>query len=859
MREINLLRTSGVVLICMAATAAVSCVVAPSFFIQAFPGHINIIFNAAICFGLVGGIFLIPSTASVSLQKNADIFVGTLLTLIAGLILCQTYFGYLLENHFYDVTSNISEQSLYPEKIINTNALIFLLAGMALLSFPYSKKIMVNDLAQLCTFSIVIIGLTFFIGQMLGLPIPYGWNQHPIISLCCTVSNVIIGVGIWQRWKQSVAEEALHKQHERKRNIIPFIALAFSIITLVGFVRLAFLPNQQLLPISLLATVIGMSLMLYQIMPLLKKIIQSDLLLDQTTTRLSESENRFRSAFDSSAIGMALISLRGRYLKVNQSLIQILGYAEEELLTMNVDEVIFREEIKKNKKMSREIISGKLKRYRAEQRYINKNGEVVWVSVNMSLINNENGKPLYFITEMQNITAEKKNEEQLKHMAYHDTLTGLYNRNKLEQKMGDLLSIARRHDTGFALIFIDLDHFKNVNDTMGHDAGDLLLQVVADRLKNTVRGTDMVARLGGDEFVVVVTDINKVDPIANIVQKIQASLHKPIAIKDQEIYTTMSIGISVYPYDGHDIKTLMKNADLALYRAKEIGRNNYQFCTPEMTTKAQEKMAKQNALVQALAKEEFVLYYQPKLDLIHQRVNGVEALLRWKSAEYGIVSPSEIIHLAEETGLIIPLNEWVLKTACKQVKQWHAEGITPLSVAVNLSPRQFKQANLIESILQTLHEVAFPADSLELEITEGLIMQDPEYVLKVLQELKKQNICIAIDNFGTGYSSLDYLRRFTIDRIKIDKSFIQRVTVDEASASVVTAIIAMAHKLNIPTIAEGVETRGQYEFLLREKCTEVQGFYLSPPLDTEMMTNFLHNPITASYLMKIASEKFPPN
>lgn len=450
---------------------------------------------------------------------------------------------------------------------------------------------------------------------------------------------------------------------------------------------------------------------------------------------------------------------------------------------------------------------------------------------------------LYFITELQAMNAAKRVEEQLRHLAYHDTLTGLFNRNCLEEKMHEILTKAQRHDHGFALIFLDMDRFKNINDTIGHDAGDLLLQVVSQRLKNKIRHTDIIARVGGDEFVLVLNELNQVDIISNIVRNILNHLLQPISIKGHEIYVTMSMGISVYPYDGNDVKTLMRNADLALYRAKELGRNNYQFCTLEMTIKAQQKMSRQNAIVQAMAKNEFALYFQPKLNLTTQAISGVEALLRWHNPEYSNVNAAEIIHLAEDTGLIIALSEWVFQTACLQVKKWHQAGFSELNLAVNLSGKQFKQANFVEHLLTMLERTEFSPHHLEVEITEGLIMQDPEYILHLLNALKNKKISIAIDDFGTGYSSLDYLRRFSIDKIKIDRKFIQTLTLDVASTSVVSAIIAMSNKLGIKTVAEGVETKEQYEFLVREKCTEIQGYYLSPPADVETISQFLKNPV----------------
>jgi diguanylate cyclase (GGDEF)-like protein len=443
-------------------------------------------------------------------------------------------------------------------------------------------------------------------------------------------------------------------------------------------------------------------------------------------------------------------------------------------------------------------------------------------------------------------------------MAYHDPLTGLANRNKLEQFVSQILAQSRRHQESFALMFIDLDRFKNINDTIGHEAGDLLLQIIADRLKGAIRNTDLVARLGGDEFVIVVTDVHKSESVAVIAHKILESVMQAFVIKGQEIYITTSIGISLYPFDGQNMQTLMKNADLALYRAKEHGKNNYQFYTMEMTSSAQARMTLQNALAHALMKEEFLLNYQPKMELKSRKITGVEAFLRWKNKEFGMITPGEIIELAEETGLIIPVSDWILKTACKELKQWQQLGFSNLTVAVNCSARQFKQANVTNDVLRILTETGITPQSLELEVTEKIIMNDPENILRSLYALKDLGVKIAIDDFGTGYWSLNNLRRLSVDKIKIDKTFIKQMLLDETSSDIVSAIIAMVTKLGIKSVAEGVETREQYDFLLREGCTEIQGYYLTQPLSDEAMSLYLKHPIPDAEVVKSSKDKGVP-
>lgn len=590
--------------------------------------------------------------------------------------------------------------------------------------------------------------------------------------------------------------------------------------------------------ISLLMLV-GMGILYFQVMPLMGQAVRAEQDLLITNKRLQESENRFRLAFDHSAIGVALVSIEGQFFKVNQSLCQILDYDEKDLLDLDLKSIIYFEDFQKDLPFIRDMLEGKIGLFQNEQRLYDKMKQIIWVTMSATLVRDDFNQPLYFIMQFQNITSEKKAKDQLQKMAYHDPLTGLANRNKLEEQIKNILANAQRRQLKFVLILLDLDHFKNINDTIGHDAGDCLLQIVAERLKNTVRETDLITRLGGDEFVLVITDISKIDEVIVVAQKILANLLQPIIIKNHEFYVTTSIGISVYPDDGGDMQVLLKNADLALYRAKEAGRNNYQFCTAEMTANVHKKMAKQQALNQALLREEFIIYYQPKMDLAHQRINGVEALLRWQSLDYGFVSPDEIISLAEETGIIVPLSNWILKTACQQMKEWQDAGFTPLTLSINLSPKQFKQPDFVKNTLKILTDCNFLPEFLEFEITENLILHNPEKTLETLKEIKQFNIQIAIDDFGTGYSSLSYLKSFEVDKIKIDKSLIQRIANDGVGRAIVSALIVMANKLGIKTIAEGVETDLQYEFLAREKCTEIQGYFITPPLTVEAMQKFL--------------------
>lgn len=612
-------------------------------------------------------------------------------------------------------------------------------------------------------------------------------------------------------------------------------------LTSIGF-------NPAVTPSDIITTFAGVFVMTGLILFFREKKQTRQLALSQqekllTEQQLYDFENRFESLFETPNIGVAMLNLDGKLIRVNKAISELLGYGQDDMLAMKLHYFIDLNELNKLQVHIQDLLDKKIKIYQTEQQCVRKNGDQIWIMLTLSLIRNREDCPIYFIAQAQNITLQKKAEERLHHMAYHDPLTGLANRNKLEQFLNHIIASARRKQQSFALLFLDLDRFKNINDTIGHESGDLLLQIVAERLRSAVRNTDMVARLGGDEFVLLVTDVTKAECVAIIAEKILNSVLSPIIIKGQEIYITTSIGISLFPHDGQTLQILMKNADLALYRSKENGRNNYQFYTVEMTGKAQQKLALQNALGHALVKNEFVLNYQPKMDIKTRRIVGVEALLRWKNKEYDTITPDEIIALAEETGLIIPVSEWVLKSACQQVKVWHDMGLTSLTMSVNCSSRLFQQSTFVDNVLDTIKQVGISPASIEIEITESTIMQDPENTLRTLYALKDLGIKIAIDDFGTGYWSLNNLRRLSVDRIKIDKSFVKQITVDATSAAIIKAIIAMVNKLGITSLAVGVETKEQYELLAQEGCAEIQGYYLTQPLAGDAMTSFLKHPI----------------
>ncbi|MEW6697879.1 MAG: sensor domain-containing protein [Bacillota bacterium] len=439
----------------------------------------------------------------------------------------------------------------------------------------------------------------------------------------------------------------------------------------------------------------------------------------------------------------------------------------------------------------------------------------------------------------QELGERRRIEEILRYQAYHDSLTDLPNRVLFNDRLSVALTQAERSTHKLAVMFLDLDYFKMVNDTLGHDMGNQLLKGIANRMSSVLRKGDTIARIGGDEFTILLQEVTRIEDAVVVAQKIINTLKEPWNIGGYEFHITTSIGISLYPNDGADVETIMKNADAALYQAKEMGRNNFQFYTPTMNDKAMKRLELENSLRKALKRNEFILYYQPQVEIHSQKIIGFEALVRWQHPQLGIVFPGEFIPVAEDTGLIVPIGEWILHTACAQNKAWQDAGFSPLRVTVNLSARQFQQYNFVKKVEQVLNETGLEPRWLELEITESLAMKDVEFSGKNLFELRKMGISLAIDDFGTGYSSLSYLKRLPIDIIKIDRTFIRDITANSDDASIVSTIIALAHNLKMKVVAEGVETEEQLHFLRQQKCYGMQGYLFSRPLPADDITRLL--------------------
>ena len=442
----------------------------------------------------------------------------------------------------------------------------------------------------------------------------------------------------------------------------------------------------------------------------------------------------------------------------------------------------------------------------------------------------------------QELESRREAEEKIRVLAYYDSLTDLPNRTFFTELLRLAIAYARRHKLTMALLFIDLDNFKRVNDTLGHDMGDKLLLAVKDRLLASIRDsdyiarldedemTDVVSRMGGDEFILLLHNIAHVQDSGKVAIRILKDLSEPFHLNGREVFITASIGISLYPTDAEDGNDMLKNADVAMYHAKSAGKNAYQFYSKSMTDAALEHMILENKLRKALESKEFLLYYQPKQSLLGGKIVGLEALLRWRQADGDMLLPTKFISLAEEAGLIIPIGEWVLSTACLQNKVWHEAGYGSIVVSVNLSNRQFDQKDLIEVVTRALRNVDLHPRYLELEITESAVMQNPEEAIAILHKLRDLGVQISIDDFGTGYSSLNYLRRLPLDSLKIDRSFVMNLSTNSSDAAIVKAIIVLAHSLNLKVVAEGVETEQQLAFLRESGCDEIQGYLLSRPL-----------------------------
>jgi diguanylate cyclase (GGDEF)-like protein/PAS domain S-box-containing protein len=548
--------------------------------------------------------------------------------------------------------------------------------------------------------------------------------------------------------------------------------------------------------------------------------------------QVEDSLRMLKEAIDCLPIGITLSDAAGKIIYSNPAEAEIHGYSREELVGKEAS--IFAPSSQKKPLTTEQLNNmGLLKR---ESINVRKDGEAFPVQLTSLAVRSIDGRCLGIVTTCEDITGRKETEKKIHRLAYYDPLTGLPNRGMFLDRLHQALAFAHREERNVCLVFLDLDNFKDVNDTYGHDFGDKLLKQVAERLNDTMRESDTLARLGGDEFVVILTSITSHESTANAAQRILGTFNQPFLIDDKKIFCSVSIGIAVYPDDGMDTESLLKCADTAMYHAKEEGKSQYRFFSSEMNQKIMRRVLLENSLRQGLDREEFFVKYQPQWDLKTSRMMGVEVLLRWQSLDFGLLPPSEFIALTENSGLIFELGQWVLRTACKQSREWEMAGYHDFKVAVNISGKQLRQPDFLEMISNVVKETGVTPQCLELEFTESVIMEDAEKTIDTLRLLKKLGVQLSIDNFGTGYSSLNYLKHFPIDRIKIDRSFIADLDSGKSDAALVEAIISMGHSLHRKVLAEGVEHESQLEYLTELGCDEVQGFYLALPMNAEDLT-----------------------
>jgi len=590
------------------------------------------------------------------------------------------------------------------------------------------------------------------------------------------------------------------------------------------------------------------SLGLVQIVEDITERKSAELVLKAAEESLFEEKERAQVTLNSIGDAVLTTDLLGKVTYLNLVAEKMTGWSHEEALGRPIAEVFNivdgTTRLAAANPMLRAIGENMAVGLATNSVLIRRDGSESAIEDSAAPIHNLDGQVTGAVIVCHDVTESRAMALEMAHLAQHDFLTGLPNRLLLTERFSYAISLAQRHKKQVGLMFLDLDNFKHINDSLGHAVGDLLLQSVANRLVECVRTTDTVCRQGGDEFVILLAEIGKPQDAAHVAETLRAALTLPHLIDGHELHVSLSIGISVFPDDGTNVDTLMQNADTAMYHAKASGRNNYQFFKPEMNARAVRRLFVENRLRRALKQTEFLLHYQPKIDLASGAMTGAEALIRWQDPELGLVMPGQFVSIAEESGLVVPIGQWVLREACRQVQAWLDSGFQAVPVAVNISALEFRHKDFLDNVALILKETGLAPHYLELELTESILMHDAESSVSVLQSLKAMGVQLAIDDFGTGYSSLSYLKRFPIDTLKIDQSFVRDIVTDVDDATIVAAVIGMGKNLKLRVIAEGVETHEQLAFLQARHCGEGQGFHFSPPLSAEAFGRFLD---TSSY------------
>ena len=567
-------------------------------------------------------------------------------------------------------------------------------------------------------------------------------------------------------------------------------------------------------------------------------------LVEQRTVELGRASRDLQlrqRAIEASANAILITSATGPHYAieyVNPAFTRITGYQSDEVIGKPFDFLCGTDHDQTGAMELRAALSSGSES-QAIVRHYRKDGTLFWNNIYVAPVSLAGRVATHFVITQYDITETRRYQAELEFQANYDLLTGIANRNLLRDRVTQALTMAARHDEHVCVAFMDLDRFKFINDSLGHRAGDLFLKTIAQRLKRAARDTDTVARYGGDEFVLVLPEAEDIAESAKVVQRVMQALSRPIPINGKDFFPSCSVGIAVYPTDGEDFETLLTHADMAMYSAKEKGRNTFQFYAPSMNERAAKRLRLEGDLRRALERRELLLHYQPQVDVNTGRIVGAEALIRWQHPELGLIPPSEFVGLAEETGLIGAIGDWVLRTSCTQARHWEQAGLGKLRIAINLSARQFSQPNLVSMVESALADSGLSASDLELEITESTVMVDVQHAIRTLHELKSIDVHLSIDDFGTGFSSLSYLKQFPIDVLKVDQSFVRDLTTDPDNAMIVMSVISLAHNLRLKVIAEGVETAEQLGYLRDNKCDQVQGYYFSKPLPADKFERFL--------------------